>query len=398
MKKELTALAFLLLLLLLMWSTSIAQDTINSLIFCVSPYRIRGFRIGLNFYAFLDKISGVISPASFYRFQHKLKAIVRPTNCISQIQKIMPVIVCTIFYIILTEIRRVISRTNLYKKVQKLIDAILKIRQTNSIFFLQKIRRTIVETISVVGQYKLVATIKLFNFFEFIQKIREIIGAVNLYRITHKLVSVRGNANFYSEPYKITPKSGLLILFLLLLGGSAFSQCCDFGAQCFDPIRITRDTVLTQERAQIFLLETPNNKKYRISIKYEEVIPVTIVNLFDQSIATYTGTWFDGATTAPAYNKTMAYSNVIGNTLTVTFTGNKIEWFSERKTTHGRAGVTLDNLPEIIVNLGESNAGLDWITQNPIYSKDLTQGFHTLRIRVVDAKYVVSDAFRVTSQ
>lgn len=173
-----------------------------------------------------------------------------------------------------------------------------------------------------------------------------------------------------------------------LLTGAAFCQCC------FDPVRLTRDTSFIQQASQIYLLETPNNKKYRVTVKYEEVVPVVIVNTYDNTdpLINYSGTWFNGQTTATGFsNNTMAYSNVAGNSFTIQFTGFRFEFMAEYKSTSSRAGVTIDNKPEEVVNL---NSGTGIQTKG----WDLAQGFHTVKIRVMDAKYLVFDGYKTYNQ
>ncbi len=98
---------------------------------------------------------------------------------------------------------------------------------------------------------------------------------------------------------------------------------------------------------------------------------------------------------------TLSYSNVGGAYLTISFVGNKIEWFSEKKYTHGIAAVSLDGGPEQLVDLYASNQ-----VQTYVYSTNtLAQGTHTLKIRVTGQKnpastgyYVLHDAFLISTE
>lgn len=171
----------------------------------------------------------------------------------------------------------------------------------------------------------------------------------------------------------------LIALLVVALWGSAFAQnCCDFTL-------LRKDTVL--KKSSISVIEIPPGKQ--AVLKFEPIpVVITEIDNTDPKI-TYTGTWYNGATTAAGFsNNTMAYCNVIGNSFTFQFTGNRLEWMAERSANAGRVGVTIDTKPEEIVplNIGTGVQVKGW---------DLTSGFHTVKIRVLDAKYIVSDGYRV---
>lgn len=150
----------------------------------------------------------------------------------------------------------------------------------------------------------------------------------------------------------------------------------------------------TLKKNQLVAVEIPPGKMAVIS--FVDIPVVTIINIYDNvdPLIIYAGTWYNGNTTAPGFsNNTMAYSNLVGNTITFQFTGKRIEWIAEQKIGAGRVGVIIDSRPEEIINLGLSNVG-----NGVVKGWDLTPGFHTIKIKVLDAKYVVSDGFKVTSQ
>lgn len=159
-------------------------------------------------------------------------------------------------------------------------------------------------------------------------------------------------------------------------------------------IRVTKDTTFTQSQARLALIETPNNEDWEVSVSYKKKAQVVITNSFDNidTQMQYSGTWFNGPTTATGFhNNTIAYSNVPGNSITFNWTGTKIEWLGEFKVGHGRAGITVNNQPEVIVNLGVAGG------PKVVFEATLPHGNYQIKIRVVDAKYIVHDGFRTTN-
>lgn len=169
-------------------------------------------------------------------------------------------------------------------------------------------------------------------------------------------------------------------ILLVVLAFRCAGQCCE------DFKLVRNDTTLGKG---IFIIEPKPGQRARIV--FEDIPAVTsfIDNMSSQ--ITYTGLWSNGATTALGFQQnTIAWSNTIGNTLTFSFSGTRIEWFSEYKTTHGRAMVTVNGV-ERPVNLGSANSGPGIVAE-----WNLPQGNYTIVIKVLDAKPVVHDGWRVT--
>ena len=157
-------------------------------------------------------------------------------------------------------------------------------------------------------------------------------------------------------------------------------DCCEFNV-------LRRDTVLKE--SSISVIEVPPGKQARLTFEPAPAVISFIDNMSPQ--ITYTGLWSNGATTATGFQQnTIAWSNTVGNTLTFSFSGTKLEWFGEYKTTHGRASVTVNGI-EKIINLGLANTGPGIVAE-----WNLVQGSYTVIIKVLDAKPVVHDGWRVT--
>lgn len=153
------------------------------------------------------------------------------------------------------------------------------------------------------------------------------------------------------------------------------------------------------------LLEVPTGHDgYEVIISFKPKVvvdptPVFLDNLANlvvnsQLVNTYTpaSAWSLG-NVAGHYNGTIQFSNVINSTLETKFTGTKIVWIAERKSTHGSAGVSINGGAETIIDLKNPTE----LKQQEVYtSPTLTRGLHTIKIRVVGNGYVVHDAWRVT--
>jgi uncharacterized protein YjdB len=89
-------------------------------------------------------------------------------------------------------------------------------------------------------------------------------------------------------------------------------------------------------------------------------------------------------TVDPYYQRTVSFSNVANHYATVNFVGNKVEMYSAKASHHGIVAVSIDNGPERNIDLyaaGRENNAL-------VYSSDqLTQGSHTIKIRVTGSKH-----------
>lgn len=114
------------------------------------------------------------------------------------------------------------------------------------------------------------------------------------------------------------------------------------------------------------------------------------------------GGWTNGTNSSTSYlYETVSFSNVTGNYATLTFTGNKVEFYTSKASHHGIAAVSIDNGPETKVDLYSA------IRQNfsaVFNSGTLTEGNHTIKIRVTGTKnasssgtYAVIDYLKVYS-
>jgi hypothetical protein len=203
----------------------------------------------------------------------------------------------------------------------------------------------------------------------------------------------------------------ILILLLWFVGTLAFGQ--DLYKLVYDSMElttlgpnVTKSTTLKKgQNYKILLLEVPKGHDgYDIVISAKPKVIAPIVVMIDnnpneavngQLVNTYTPgspTWAH-ATVTGHYNNTISFSNVANSSLTTKFTGTKVEWIAERKSTHGSAGVSVDGGAETIINLNNPTE----LKQQVVYTSSTpTAGVHTIKIRVVGGGYVVTDAFRVT--
>ena len=109
--------------------------------------------------------------------------------------------------------------------------------------------------------------------------------------------------------------------------------------------------------------------------------------------------WTHGTTTVhPYFQTTVSYSNVASNSVTVPFSGNKVELYTAKDAHHGIAAVSIDNGPETYVDLYAA-ARQNYVS---VYNSILTEGNHTIKIRVTGTKnasgtgpYVVLDYMKV---
>ena len=137
------------------------------------------------------------------------------------------------------------------------------------------------------------------------------------------------------------------------------------------------------------------------SFKATSVVTVTagapLVGIDDAVLGTatnqlnYTGAaWIHGSGQATFLNTTLSYSNVADNAVTLSFVGNKIEWYTEKFKTHGIAAVSVDNGPEVNVDLYASTG----VQQLLVYtSPPLTNGTHTFKIRATGTKNPASTGY-----
>jgi hypothetical protein len=99
--------------------------------------------------------------------------------------------------------------------------------------------------------------------------------------------------------------------------------------------------------------------------------------------------------------KTVSYSNTINNAATLSFTGNKVEFYSAKASHHGIVAVSVDEGPETMVDLYSASR------QNfalVFSSGTLTEGTHSIKIRVTGGRnssssgsYAIIDYLKVYS-
>lgn len=113
----------------------------------------------------------------------------------------------------------------------------------------------------------------------------------------------------------------------------------------------------------------------------------------------YFGNWRH-TTNSAFLNNTLSYSNEPDAYILITFTGNRIIWYTEKKNTHGIAEVSIDGGPEQAVNLYSETRDRVKVYESP---NVLRQGVHTLKIRVSGQKdsrstgtYIVHDNVVIT--
>ena len=100
--------------------------------------------------------------------------------------------------------------------------------------------------------------------------------------------------------------------------------------------------------------------------------------------------WMHAATQPSFFNSTLSYSNATNNSVTLSFVGNKIEWYTEKMKTHGIAAVSIDNGPEVNVDLYAATGAQQVLVYG---SAPLTQGTHSFKIRVTGTKNSASTGF-----
>lgn len=191
-----------------------------------------------------------------------------------------------------------------------------------------------------------------------------------------------------------------LVLILMFICGNVMAQDSTiFKADVYKTDRPSllvnaTQTIISSEYLDLVLEPIPG-KQTRWRITREEVQPDSMVLLVDDADdkTIYHGTWVNG-TYHTFYKGTLSYSFTVGSYIEYKFTARKIEWFSERNTTHGRAAVSMDGGPEI--NLLPSSLGIDYVRGKASYTHSWpTLGDHTIKIRVLDGKSVLHDYFRI---
>lgn len=94
--------------------------------------------------------------------------------------------------------------------------------------------------------------------------------------------------------------------------------------------------------------------------------------------------WYHATNTAdPYFQKTVSFSNIANEFVTVSFTGDKIEFYSAKASHHGIVGVSIDNGAERMVDLYSATRQS---AQMVFTSGAIAQGTHTIKIRVTGTK------------
>jgi trimeric autotransporter adhesin len=96
-------------------------------------------------------------------------------------------------------------------------------------------------------------------------------------------------------------------------------------------------------------------------------------------------------TTDPYFNQTVSYSNQTANTVTFSFVGNQIKLFSAKASHHGIMAISLDNGPEVTVDLYAATRQNFVIAYSagafsPVTGATIPEGNHTIKIRVTGTK------------
>jgi hypothetical protein len=120
----------------------------------------------------------------------------------------------------------------------------------------------------------------------------------------------------------------------------------------------------------------------------QETTAYTIDNVNVANV--YTGSWqhFDNLSwTQTMINKTVSVATASGAELTTAFVGDNVEWWAEKRENHAIVGVSIDGGAETMVDL---YAATTVNGSQMVYSAGLTQGNHTIRLRLTNTRNVAS--------
>jgi hypothetical protein len=107
----------------------------------------------------------------------------------------------------------------------------------------------------------------------------------------------------------------------------------------------------------------------------------------------------------PFFNDDVHYTTTLNSWVEYTFTGKKIEVFSELQANHGKATVTITNASgQVSSNVVDMYKAATVNSRDLIFSKDLTAGTYTIRVTLSQVNLsvvprqdsMVFDSFRVT--
>jgi beta-galactosidase len=111
------------------------------------------------------------------------------------------------------------------------------------------------------------------------------------------------------------------------------------------------------------------------------------VDINDRQRFSYSGGW-QAAADNQAFSKDNTWSSTAGDTATLAFTGDRVVLYGVQDPTHGSAAISVDGGPERTVSFQASPRRANVALYN---SGALTQGQHTLRVRVVGTGAVALD-------
>jgi hypothetical protein len=125
--------------------------------------------------------------------------------------------------------------------------------------------------------------------------------------------------------------------------------------------------------------------------KYEgPVIPPPVDEIIELdnvgAHSVYTGAWTHAANNpwnANHFNKTISYTFAVNATVVVSFTGKKVELYSEKRVNHGIAAVSIDNGPEVMI---DQYANDQTNNTQKLFEQSLTPGNHTIKLRMTGTK------------
>ena len=104
----------------------------------------------------------------------------------------------------------------------------------------------------------------------------------------------------------------------------------------------------------------------------------------------YVGSWRHNTTSPTFYNSTLSYSNQTDAYVELTFIGNRVLWYTEKKNTHGIAAVSIDGGVESFIDLFSVYPEQRVMVYS---SPTLTPGTHTFKIRATSTKNPASTGF-----
>ena len=100
--------------------------------------------------------------------------------------------------------------------------------------------------------------------------------------------------------------------------------------------------------------------------------------------------WIFGSTTPTFYNSTLSASKTTGAYMIFTFEGSKLEWFTEKKNTHGIVAISIDGGAETLIDLYSSTEQHLTVYTSPILAPGVT---HTFKMRITGTKNPASSNY-----